>query len=269
MTLPRPSGGADARNAGVAAARGAWIAFLDDDDEYLPRKLELQLAAAKNQAGDSFLVVSNALVKRPSGECVWPQRFPGSCESMCDYLFCRTQWRQGETFLQTSTFFLPRCLALRVPFRSGLMRHQDWDWLLRLQLEADVRIVPVAEPLSVYHLDQIVSQGSGTAAPSISRKSGWHESLQWAREMVLPQSRRAYSFFIATQCATRLGAECRSWKTLRLLFREWFRAGQPEYLSGLLFLGFWLRAWRQPLSSGQSAPKRQVRMTEPAGLNRQ
>lgn len=35
-----PQGPAGARNAGIRAAGGAWIAFLDDDDQFLPTKLE-------------------------------------------------------------------------------------------------------------------------------------------------------------------------------------------------------------------------------------
>ena len=43
LESPRRLGPAGARNQGIAHARGAWIAFQDSDDEWLPRKLEMQM----------------------------------------------------------------------------------------------------------------------------------------------------------------------------------------------------------------------------------
>ena len=52
VALDRRSGSAAARNAGLEAARGTWVAFLDDDDLWAPWKLRGQLeAAAASDAG--------------------------------------------------------------------------------------------------------------------------------------------------------------------------------------------------------------------------
>lgn len=59
--VSRANGGQGAaRNTGLQHSRGEWIAFLDADDLWMPRKLELQLAAAREHGAD--LVCSNGAI---------------------------------------------------------------------------------------------------------------------------------------------------------------------------------------------------------------
>lgn len=65
------AGGGAARNRGIEAARGEWIAFLDADDEWLPEALERQCAIHAAHPGLQWSY-ANMLV-RPVGE---PEAYP-------------------------------------------------------------------------------------------------------------------------------------------------------------------------------------------------
>lgn len=50
-------GGAGARNEGIKASNGEYIAFLDDDDEYMPEKVEKQLKMFKECNNEKLALV--------------------------------------------------------------------------------------------------------------------------------------------------------------------------------------------------------------------
>jgi glycosyltransferase involved in cell wall biosynthesis len=54
IRLAENRGPSGARNAGMEAARGEWIAFQDSDDEWLPSKLERQFAAMERLGPDTI-----------------------------------------------------------------------------------------------------------------------------------------------------------------------------------------------------------------------
>src|SRR5207342_2634786 len=78
---PRNLGAAGARNAGIEAARGTWVAFQDSDDEWLPLKLELQMARLTAPGADYIGAYCGMLIiGSPAGEAAArPQvrYFPG------------------------------------------------------------------------------------------------------------------------------------------------------------------------------------------------
>jgi glycosyltransferase involved in cell wall biosynthesis len=64
-----------ARNYAIAQAKGAWIAFLDDDDIWLQNKLELQLAEADRTGAD--MIASDYIEFYPDGhEAIGQRRIP-------------------------------------------------------------------------------------------------------------------------------------------------------------------------------------------------
>lgn len=230
VVLPASVGGAQARNIGVDAARGEWIALLDDDDVWLPGKLQRQLAAAGAQA--RCIVACRVIARSPRGDAVWPRRLPAVGEALGDYLFDRREPFLGESLLQSTMLLAPRALFREVPFQAGLPRHQDWDWVLRAtRAGAGVPVVFVPEALAIWHVED--------ARPTLSGSHGWEDSLAWARQVAPTLSPRAFAGLVLTVTspfAAREGARGAFWR----LLHEARAHGRPRALHLALHGAFWL-----------------------------
>ncbi|MBI3891263.1 MAG: glycosyltransferase family 2 protein [Candidatus Wallbacteria bacterium] len=139
-TLALPGHGAGAaRNAGVRAASGDWIAFLDADDRWEPSKLEKQLAQAERSPGAVMLFTDALFAGAASGRYL-DGRVPARVSSETLLL---------DNYVCTSTVLARRERLLALGgFRVDLVVAHDYDLWLRLL--ASERAEYLDEPLSVY-----------------------------------------------------------------------------------------------------------------------
>ena len=162
VRLERNQGVAGARNVGLLASSGEYVAFLDDDDRRLPGSLDLQVAALEENPAAGFccgpLLFADA-EGRPTGEVGVPRAAEGE----------RVFWSllQLDFFVQSVGVVVRRsaihAAGLLKPRIDGI---DDWDLWVRL---AELfPVVTVSEPVGVYRRP---TPGSGQGSADFARDS--------------------------------------------------------------------------------------------------
>jgi len=179
VRLTKNGGQSLAINEAIGRARGEWVAFLDDDDEWLPRYLEVQLARLAQVPNASAVYCLRAL-QTPTA--LVPSQY-------------RAPLPEGDMTRSVLTASHPLTPCVHVVKRSALLEvggfdevfpaAGDSDLWLRLA-QAGHRTVAVAETLLIQHAEHKLRVTQDAAVLSLGFAQYERRWLGVARERVTP-----------------------------------------------------------------------------------
>ena len=140
---------AETRNKAIAASSGEYIAFLDHDDLWLPRKLEMQLALFARRKNAALIFSDSYVLKRGMRE---QKTYFGRCHPHRGYGF-------EDLLFESSNFIpLPTVMVRRAVFDTiGMFDKnfkigEEYDLFLRIARRHELDYVD--EPLAVYRIHE-------------------------------------------------------------------------------------------------------------------
>lgn len=153
----RNGGPAAARNAALEVAQGRWIAFLDSDDLWLPKKLELQLDFQRSHGAK----VTFTGFRRMSAD--------GAQTGCLINIPERITYRQllGNTVIATSTVIVDH--EISGTFRMKAMYYDDFGCWLDLLRGGDIALGLQADLMRYRVVSQSVSRNKKNSARQVWR----------------------------------------------------------------------------------------------------
>ena len=177
LAMERNGGPSAARNCGLAAVQGEYVAFLDSDDWWAETFLE-EMVAAVEQTGADFVQCGWTLewpggISRPE-ENIYPTQRVFAREEFPEPL---TRMLSGISMNHVARKLVRRELLEGLTFSTELKTAEDLLMCFRLLMRAQ-RVVFLPRPL--YHYFR---QGTGLTGGSLSFREKWKANRSVARRM--------------------------------------------------------------------------------------
>jgi glycosyltransferase involved in cell wall biosynthesis len=153
LPLPRNTGAAAARNAGIRAARGKFLAFQDSDDEWLPSKLSKQMSAFESGSARLGMVYSDMRMILRGGTATY---FAAPSVPSGRLINPATRFYQVCNLGIQSAVIKREYLDEAGHFNEGLPALEDLEMFIRLSRRCDFR--HLREPLVKYYDTQGLSK---------------------------------------------------------------------------------------------------------------
>ncbi len=145
-----------ARNLGVKAAKGDYLAFLDDDDQWLPNKVERQAAVLDADSTIGMVYCGWNHFNLDTGEIREhpPREFPEG-DLFNELIFKNVTGK-------TSGFMSRKSSSVSIGnFNIELPASQDWEYALRMSKAFKIGVVPQPEFLFGGHSGQRITRSTG------------------------------------------------------------------------------------------------------------
>ena len=158
------------RNIGVTSSQGKYIAFLDDDDEWQPDKLEKQMNIMENGPVSLGCVYSGSLIIGADGGEAVRSSVPIHRNRVLKELLL-------ENFITTSTVLIKKsCFDKAGLFDEEIPYGEDYDMWIRIAEDFDYDFAP--EPLTKYCIHQTsMTRNYATVIKGIERILSKHRKL--------------------------------------------------------------------------------------------
>lgn len=227
VSAPQAVNAAQARNAGLSAAGGKWVTFLDDDDEYDPSKIEQQLEVAR-RSETPLVLCGYQVVLGVRRRCIQVGR-----EAFCgDELLLDAVW--GTPFLFARLSLCPR-------FPPDIDAAEDVHFAFALLSRHGIRRVPcVGKPLVLVHLQ------AGDARVNVRHEAHWRATrrlLAVHGRMFSAEAKRRYLLRAMLQREKGTGEWSRLWALSARLIRDGGTRELRRVLNAGAYRTGWLSRW--------------------------